>query len=103
MARRESKPQIDVPKKASFAPDNGDAATGWIVRLSISGLEVESLNPPAVGADVVVRARLLEDQEEMTMRGRVQWASATRFGVQFAPMGARDTHAILRATRCSAA
>jgi hypothetical protein len=96
--RRESKPEIAIPRRASFALDpGGDSAAGWIVRLSIVGMEIESLQPPAVGSAVVVRAQLLEGEGEVAMRGRVQWATSTRFAVQFGPLGARETNIVVRA------
>jgi hypothetical protein len=103
MARRDSKPEIEVPKKAAFAVDRGERATGWIVRLSVVGVEIESLQPPPVGGQLVVWAELVAGEGELAMRGRVQWSTTTRFGVQFGPLGARETHAIVRAARSSAA
>ena len=53
MPRRDSKPEIAVPKKARFATDRGgERATGWIVGLSVAGAELESLAPPPIGSDV---------------------------------------------------
>jgi hypothetical protein len=103
MPRRESKPEIEVPRKATFALADGDRATGWIVRLSVVGIELESLHAPPVGADVVVRAELFEGEGELAMSGRVQWSTATRFGVQFGPLGVKETNAIVRSSRPSAA
>jgi hypothetical protein len=102
--RRDSKPEIEVPRKASFAPAEGDdRATGWIVKLSVVGVEIESLQPPAVGSDVVVWTELVAGEGAVTLRGRVQWARPSQFAVQFGPMGARETSAVVRASRRSAA
>ena len=101
--RRDSKPEIEVPKKASFAVPGADRATGWIVRLSMVGVEVESLQAPPIGSEVTCWAELVPGEGEVAMRGRVQWATIARFAVQFGPLGARETHAIVRATRGSAA
>jgi hypothetical protein len=103
MQRRESKPEIEVPRRASFSVDGGDPVIAWIVRLSVVGAEFESLQPPPTGSEVVVRAELVEGEGELPLRGRVQWASAVRFGVQFGPLGARETNAVVRATRRPAA
>jgi len=100
--RRDSKPEIAVPRKASFALDpNGDRVAGWIVRLSIVGVEVESLQPPAVGTEVVLWAELIDGEGEVAMRGRVQSATSTGFALQFGPLSARDTNIIVRAARRS--
>jgi hypothetical protein len=98
--RRDSKPEIDVPKKASFArAEVADFATGWIVKLSMVGVEIESLQPPPISGEVVVRTELVDGEGEVVLRGRVQWATATRFAVQFGPLGIRETSAIVRASR----
>jgi hypothetical protein len=102
--RRDSKPEIAVPRKASFAVGPAsDRVAGWVVRLSIVGVEIESLQPPAIGSEVVVWSELVEGEGEVVMRGRVQWATTTGFAVQFGPLGARDTNIIVRATRRSVA
>jgi hypothetical protein len=101
--RRESKPEVQVPKKVAFSPgETGDRATGWIVRLSIVGAEIESLQPPATGAQVVVWAKLAVGEDEVALRGRVQWATQTKFAVQFGPLGAREANAVVRASRSAA-
>jgi len=100
--RRDSKPEIEVPKKASFAVAGGDRATGWIVRLSVVGVEVESLQAPPVGSEIVFWTELVDGEGEVAMPGRVQWATYARFSVLFGPLGARETHAIVRASRSSA-
>jgi hypothetical protein len=103
MGRRESKPEIEIPRRASFVVDGGDPAAAWIVRLSVVGAELESLQPPPAGAEIVVQAEVVEGEGGLSLRGRVQWANAVRFGVQFGPLGARETHAIVRASRPPAA
>jgi hypothetical protein len=103
MPRRESKPDIAVPRKATFARTAEDErATGWIVKLSVVGVEIESLQPPAEGSDVVVWAQLLDDERELMLRGRVQWARSSRFAVQFGLLGVKETHAIVTAGRPAA-
>lgn len=100
--RRDSKPEIERPRKASFAVGaDGDRVAGWIVGLSIVGVEMESMQPPPIGSEVVVWAQLLDGEGEVAMRGRVQWSKPGRFAVQFGPLGARDTNIIVRAARRS--
>jgi len=99
MPRRESKPQIDVPRRTWFAHDPAaDRAAGWIVRLSIAGVEVESLHPPPVGSRLRLWAELVDGEGEVAMNGRVQWASVGSFAVQFTSLGVRETRAILLAS-----
>lgn len=100
--RHDSKLELDVPRKASFS--SADSASGpgegWIERLSVAGLEIASLDtlPPA-GASVTVWAELFDGEGVVTMAGRVQWCATGRFAVQFSPLGARETSAIVRASR----
>ncbi len=102
--RRDSKPEIQVPRKASFAVEaSNDKATGWIVRLSVVGAELESLQPPEPGSAVVVWAELIAGEGPVAMSGRVQWAWPTGFAVQFGRLGAREINAILRTARRPAA
>jgi hypothetical protein len=102
--RRDSKPEIEVPRKARFAvADGADAATGWVVGLSMVGAQIESLQPPALGCDVVLWVELVPGGGPIELRGRVQWATATRFAVQFGALGAREASAIVRASSRSAA
>ncbi|MGH7293722.1 MAG: PilZ domain-containing protein [Polyangiaceae bacterium] len=104
MPRRDSKPEIEVPRKVTFSPGDGaDRATGWIVKLSVVGVEVESLQPPPAASEVRVWTELVDGEGELSVSGRVQWATASRFGVLFGPLGARETHVIVRATRRPAA
>lgn len=96
--RRDSKPEIEVPKPVSFGVGD-DHATGSIVRLSIAGVEIESGEPPAEGFDIVLRAELVDGEGEVALRGRVQWSKPDRFAVRFGLLGVRETSAIVRAAR----
>jgi hypothetical protein len=92
-------PELDSPRKALYATDPGDErATGRIVALSVAGAELASLEPPPVGTNLVLWAELIEGDGVVELYGRVQWATETRFAVQFGPLGARETHAIVRAS-----
>jgi hypothetical protein len=103
MSTRQSKPEIEVPRKASFAVGGTDRSTAWIVRLSLVGAELESLLPPEAGSGIVLWTKLADADGELELRGRVQWARGPRFGVQFGPLGVRETHAIVRLGRGRAA
>lgn len=92
--RRASRPEILVPQHVAFAPaGTGDRTAGWIVRLSIVGADIEAITPPPIGTELHLFARLQD--EDVVLRGRVQWAAGHQFGVQFGPLGVRETHAIL--------
>jgi hypothetical protein len=84
----------------TFRLGGGEPCIGWIVRLSVVGIDVETLQPPAAGSilDLVVELR---EGQPMACRARVQWSKARGFGAQFTLLGARETHAIIEAMRAA--
>jgi hypothetical protein len=102
MQRRESKPEIAVPKLV-YVYDGSvrDPRVGWIVRLSIAGVDIESHGGPPLGADVAIWTELVEGEGMLQFRGRVQWVTSSRFGVQFGLLGAQEAHAVVRAASAS--
>jgi hypothetical protein len=104
MSRRESKPEIAVPKLVHVYDGSvRDPRVGWIVRLSIAGVDIESYDGPSIGADVALWAELIEGEGMMQFRGRVQWVTPNRFGVQFGLLGAQEAHAVVRAAQAKSA
>jgi hypothetical protein len=101
--QRESKTEVESPKKATFTLGDGHRNAGWIVRLSVAGVEIEAPDPPPLGAEIVVWAELIAGEGPLELRGRVQWSSAMRFSVQFGPLGVKETNAIVRVARRPAA
>ena len=99
--RYSSKPEIPVPVQVSFEVEGEpELATGWIERLSLAGVDIATLHAPAVGRRVVFYAALDPHSSDVSaFSGRVQWVAGGRVGVQFAELGARETHAILHAMR----
>jgi hypothetical protein len=98
--RRESKPEIEVPRIVTFALSMGDEPlSGSIVRMSVAGVEIESLTPPDEGREVYLKAELVTGEGEVAMHGRVQWSKPGRFAVQFGSLGVRATRAIVHAVR----
>jgi hypothetical protein len=93
--KRPSRPEILVPQRVTFSMPGGEHRIGWIVRISIVGADIESLEPLPIGCETDVFATLHDT--DVVLHGRVQCSARTRFGVQFGPLGARETHAILEA------
>jgi hypothetical protein len=100
---RESKPEIEVPRKAAFSTGGSERSAAWIIRLSLVGAELEAVLPPETGTEIVLWTKPPDGERELEVRGRVQWARGSRFGVQFGPLGARETHAIVSLGRVRAA
>jgi hypothetical protein len=98
MRRQPSKPSIPVPRPITFSAAGGAPSAGWIVRLSVVGVVVETPVAPVAGAlvDMVVELRA---GSRMACRGRVQWSKPGCFGAMFTLLGARETNAIVEAMR----
>ncbi|MGH7440826.1 MAG: PilZ domain-containing protein [Polyangiaceae bacterium] len=103
--RYESKPEIEKPLPISFEVEGEpEPATGSIERLSLVGVDIETPRAPAVGCRIVFDAALdPHSPEVLAFAGRVRWVGGARIGVQFADLGAKETHAIVQAmaTGCS--
>jgi hypothetical protein len=69
----------------------------------VVGPEIESLQPPAAGTAIVLWAEFVPGAGQVELRGRVQWATGTRFAGQSGALGVRETSAVVRASRRSAA
>jgi hypothetical protein len=96
-----SKPEIPVPVSVSFQVEGQAGPTaGWIARLSVAGVDIETMNVAPIGSKIVFQAALdPASAEVLTFRGLVRWASGTRMGIQFSELGAKETHTIIEAMR----
>jgi hypothetical protein len=96
-----SKPEIAMPIALSFQVEGAgtEPTTGFIAGLSLAGVDIETFEAPPIGAALIMRAALDPDGDPLTIRGRVQWVNGSRVGIQFAALGAQDTHVILGAMR----
>jgi hypothetical protein len=103
--RYSSKAEIAAPICVSLEVEGeSQPATGWIVRMSVAGVDIETLHTPAVGSKVAFHAALDPESPEIhEFTGRVQWVTGARVGIQFAELGAKQTYAIVEATRGAAA
>jgi hypothetical protein len=99
--RYASKPEIPMPIRVSLEVEGEpEAITAWIARLSLVGVDVETLQAPPVGSRVLFYAALDPKSDEvLAFPGRVQWVIAGRVGIQFAQLGAKETHAIMQGMR----
>jgi hypothetical protein len=99
--RYSSKPEIAAPVHVSFEVEGvPQASEGWITRLSLAGVDIETLEAPAMGTRIVFYAAFDPGSTEvLSFKGRVQWVTHGRVGLQFVELGAKETHAILGAMR----
>jgi hypothetical protein len=98
VGRHESKPSIPVPKRVTYAIAGGELAVGWLVNLSVVGVVVESASVPPMGTLLDLEIELAPGAP-IAAQARVQWTKATSFGAQFLALGARETHAIVKAMK----
>jgi type IV pilus assembly protein PilZ len=62
--------------------------------ISVGGLFVATVFPPAVGSNITMRVRLPGLPEEVVIPGVVRWRHPEGMGVQFGAIGAREMRAI---------
>jgi hypothetical protein len=95
-----SKLEIPVPVRVVFRVEGeGEPVHGWVARLSLAGVDIETFHAPPIGSLIVFHAALDPESEVLGFTGRVRWVSGTRVGIQFAELGAKETHAIVEAMR----
>jgi type IV pilus assembly protein PilZ len=68
--------------------------SGLAKDISVGGMFVQTDEPAAFGAEVIVHLTLPSDRRELRLPGVVRWTSASGMGVQFGNLGVRETHAI---------
>ncbi|HTA90087.1 MAG TPA: PilZ domain-containing protein [Polyangiaceae bacterium] len=90
-------PRIAVEIAVSCERRNGPPVLGIARDISIGGTFVESTELLPFGTELVIVACLPNGKTELRLPGVVRWAKPNGFGVQFALLGVRETHAILTA------
>jgi hypothetical protein len=96
-----SKPDIPMPVQVSLEVEGeAEPVIGWIARLSLVGVDIDTVGAPPVGRRVSFFTALDPTSSEiLAFAGRIQWVTGTRVGVQFTQLGAKETHAIMEAMR----
>ncbi len=67
--------------------------------LSIGGAFVATSEPCAYGEPVTIETHLPGIEGDTVLKATVRWVNKEGCGVQFEPMGARETHAIIEAVK----
>lgn len=60
--------------------------------LSVGGIFITTRAKFEAGTPIVLRLRPLIVHDELSLQGTVRWLNNVGFGVQFAPLGAKDTY-----------
>jgi hypothetical protein len=88
-------PRRPVKTPLEFTPwDPRRITFGFATDISVGGAFVATDFPAVPGSDVVIRLWPNGWDEELILPGVVRWARADGMGVKFAPVGAREVHAI---------
>ncbi|HEY8089155.1 MAG TPA: PilZ domain-containing protein [Polyangiaceae bacterium] len=96
--RRYQRAPIDVP--VEFVAKGATARSGGQAKdVSLGGMFVETAEPPAFGADVVVHVTLPGQKTAFALPAVVRWLGGGGMGLQFGLLGARETHAITELTK----
>ena len=96
--RRYQRTPIDVAVEF-VAKGSGERRSGRAGDLSLGGMYVQTANPLAFGAELVVHLTLPGQKAPFALPGVVRWTRAGEgMGVQFGLLGARETHAITELT-----
>jgi hypothetical protein len=96
--RRHSRTVIDVP--VEFAGKEAtDRIAGRARDISLGGMFIETDRPLPFSAEVTVHVVLPAQKAAFALPGVVRWNRDGGMGVQFGPLGARETHAITELTR----
>ena len=95
--RRHQRAPIDVP--VEFVA-KGASGSGRSADISLGGMFVQTAAPPPFGTELVIHLTLPGQKAPFALTAVVRWTRAGEgMGVQFSPMGARETHAITELTR----
>ena len=85
---------LEFTTKASDARVAGHATD-----LSLGGMFVKTAQPQPFGAEVVVHAKLAKSKTAFALSAVVRWTCEDGMGLQFGPLGAHETHAIMELTQ----
>ncbi len=77
-----------------FIVDGGAPIPGVATNLGIGGAFVHTASPAQFGASVILVIRLPDGMGTASIPSTVRWCKTDGMGIQFASMGARETHGL---------
>ncbi|MBK6518423.1 MAG: PilZ domain-containing protein [Polyangiaceae bacterium] len=95
MSDKRKHPRVVVHPPVAFARLTGERFEATCHDLSLGGAFLETSTPAAFGEAILVYLRLPGVEQEIEVESIVRWTRSDGMGVQFGPMGARDTHALV--------
>jgi type IV pilus assembly protein PilZ len=88
-------PRKPLHPPVSFTLASGQRFPGECGDISLGGAYIETPQPAPFGDIVTVHMQLLGIEAEVNVKATVRWTKPGGMGVQFSPMGARETHALV--------
>ncbi len=99
MTENREHPRSLARLRVAFQVGDGPRTESRSRDLSLGGMFIETATPPPYGTAVRVHLRLPDLEGEACLEAIVRWTTAEGMGVQFASMGARQTHGIVELLR----
>jgi hypothetical protein len=93
--RRFERVPVELPVEFTARRCPFEGASGLGRDIALGGMFIETTEPVAFGAPVLVSFHVAECQDVMLVPGIVRWTGWTGMGVQFGLYGARETRAIM--------
>ena len=96
--RRHSRAPLEVPVEAVVRA-SGDRIPGTSKDISLGGMQLNLHGELPFGEEIEVHLTLPGQNAPCTLPAVVRWQRANTVGVQFRPLGARETYAITELAR----
>lgn len=93
--RRHPRKQIDVPVTVEL--DDGVAHAGRMTNIALGGAFIAIGVRSTIGSQAILRVAFPAAGFESKIQSTVRWTNPAGLGLEFASMGAKDTHALVTA------
>ena len=93
MSDKRKHPRKAISLNVTFEVD-GIRQEGESKDISIGGMFVTTAVPAKFQANVVVEVQFPDQKDKSKIAGIVRWMKPEGMGVQFGPVGAKDTHSL---------
>src|SRR5262249_53431043 len=91
-----------LEKALEFQTKNSERRCAGVAKdICVGGMFVQTDEPAAFGAEVVVHVTLTPDNKALRLPGIVRWTRPNGMGIQFGLIGVRETHAITEVVKRS--
>ena len=88
-------PRKEVHPDIAFEAADGEIVEAACRDISLGGAFVETEKPAPFNSTVTIYLRLPGFEQDIKVKSTVRWTKKNGMGVQFGPMGARETHALV--------